>query len=395
MIVVSILSCVLALLVLPALLYLGVLTLLSVPTRAPVPSKLSRFVVVVPAHNEEAQIATTVQSLKAVDYPPELFEVLVVADNCTDATAAIAQAAGARVLERKNDKLRGKGYALEHAFDSILADTAVDAAVVVDADTVVSRSLLKAFSARLELGYLAVQAEYGVRNPDASWRTRLMAVALGMFHRLRSLGRERLQVSAGLRGNGMCFATRLLREHPHKAFGLVEDVEYGIAIGLQGVRIAYADEAQVYGEMVSSAAASQTQRQRWEGGRMQLVREKLPRLVGRAIAERNLMLFDLAMDLAIPPLSYLGLSVALGALLEAIVWFFHAPQVGGGVFWLINAVCLLAYVFRGAQLSRLGFKAALALLYAPIYVIWKIVLMLKPGGKNQAWIRTRRENEHV
>ena len=381
--------------VLPALVYLGVLTLLSVPTRTPVANKLAKFVVVVPAHNEEAQIATTVQSLKAVDYPPELFEVLVVADNCTDATAARAQEAGARVLQRTNEQLRGKGYALEYAFETILADTSVDAAVVVDADTVVSRSLLRAFAARLERGFLAVQAEYGVRNPDASWRTRLMAVALGMFHRLRSLGRERMEVSAGLRGNGMCFATKLLREHPHKAFGLVEDVEYGIAIGLHGVRIAYADEAQVYGEMVSSAAASQTQRQRWEGGRMQLLREKLPQLLGRAIAERNFMLFDLAMDLAIPPLSYLGLGVAVGVVLEAVIWLTHAPGLGGTILWAINAACLLAYVFRGAQLSRLGAKAALALLYAPIYVIWKIVLMLKPGRKNQAWIRTQRENKHV
>ena len=225
MIAISVLSCAWAVLVLLPLLYLGLLTLLSVPRRAPVASKLAKFVVVVPAHNEEAQIATTVQSLKAVDYPAELFDVLVVADNCTDATAAHAEAAGARVLQRQNDQLRGKGYALEYAFDTILTDPTVDAAVVVDADTVVSRSLLRAFAARLELGFLAVQAEYGVRNPDASWRTRLMAVALGMFHRLRSLGRERLEVSAGLRGNGMCFATKLLREHPHKAFGLVEDVE--------------------------------------------------------------------------------------------------------------------------------------------------------------------------
>jgi hypothetical protein len=137
-----------------------------------------------------------------------------------------------------------------------------------------------------------------VRNPDASWRTRLMAVALAMFHRLRSLARERLGVSAGLRGNGMCFSSALLHKFPHKAFGLVEDVEYGIALGLGGVRVAYADEAKVLGEMVSSAAASESQRQRWEGGRKLLVRQKLPLLMGQALRQRNLMLFDLALDLA-------------------------------------------------------------------------------------------------
>ena len=99
----------------------------------------------------------------------------------------------------------------------------------MDADTLVSPNLLRAFAARLDAGAAAVQARYGVRNPDASWRTRLMAIAFALFHDLRSLGRERLGLSAGLRGNGMCFSTRLLREVPHQAFSVVEDLEYGLA----------------------------------------------------------------------------------------------------------------------------------------------------------------------
>ena len=217
-------------------LYLAVLALLSWPPKAPVaPSPPSvRFDFVVPAHNESMGIAATVKSLQDVDYPKDLFRVLVVADNCTDDTAVKAREAGAVVLERQSAELRGKGYALAHAFQKCLAEGA-DAVVVVDADTLVSKNLLSAFAARLVWGNVAVQAHYGVQNPNASWRTRLMRIALSMFHQVRSIGRERLKVSAGLRGNGMCLRTSLLREAPHDAYSLVEDLEYGIRLGRKGL----------------------------------------------------------------------------------------------------------------------------------------------------------------
>src|SRR4051812_33412110 len=128
----------------PALLaagYLLIATLLS--ERLPVPAADSserRFSIIVPAHNESAGIAETVRSLLAIDYPTALFDVLVVADNCEDDTANRARGAGAQVLERQDTTARGKGYALHYAFERLPA--AVDAVVVVDADTLVSHNLL-------------------------------------------------------------------------------------------------------------------------------------------------------------------------------------------------------------------------------------------------------------
>jgi 1,2-diacylglycerol 3-beta-glucosyltransferase len=206
--------------------YLLLLTLRSRRTEPPTCSApRTRFQVIVPAHDEARGISQTVASLAAVDYPRDLFEIVVVADNCSDETAARARAAGARVLERFDEKLRGKGYALAHAFEASLAGGGTDAVVVVDADTVVSPNLLRAFDVRLQAGAKAVQADYAVRNPEEGWRTRLMAIAFGMFHVVRSAGRENLRLSCGLRGNGMCFATTVLREVPHDAFSVVEDLE--------------------------------------------------------------------------------------------------------------------------------------------------------------------------
>ena len=217
--------------------YLLLLALMSRTTLPPVcSSREVRFVVVVPAHNEERGIARTVDNLLGLDWPRDRFRALVVADNCRDATAARAAEAGAEVLVRIDPDRRGKGYALERAFEQVLSAGGADAVVVIDADTIASPNLLSAFAARLELGALAVQAEYAVLNPDASWRTRLMTLAFALFHDVRSRGRERLRLSCGLRGNGMCFASEALRRVPHRAFSLVEDIEYGIRLGLEGIR---------------------------------------------------------------------------------------------------------------------------------------------------------------
>ncbi len=387
--VLTVLSLALALLLTPVVGYLFLLTLCSAaPRRSPTGMFDLRFAVVVPAHDEERMIGDTIASLRALDYPQDRFEVIVVADNCTDATAEIARAAGAHVLERENRIERGKGFALDLAFETILAEGRVDAVVVVDADTSVSTSLLAAFAARLASGARVVQGRYGVRNVHSSWRTRLMAVALGMFHDLRSLARERLRLSCGLRGNGMCFRSDVLRAHPHRAHGLVEDVEHGVELGLAGIRVAYAHEAEVRGEMAAGRRAATTQRERWEGGRASLARARVGPLLRRAIALRDRVALDLALDLMTPPLSRIGLAMAAGLAVEAIAWW----STGGGTAiapaWLILATCLSAYVLRGVALSGLGVRGLWVLAMAPAYVAWKVIAVRRRAPRE--WQRTER-----
>lgn len=264
--------------------YLLLLTVLS--AKPPPPGRSSgqlRFDVIVPAHDEAAVIERVVASLRGLRWPTDGFRVIVVADNCTDATASLARAAGAQVLERRDSTRRGKGYALELGFQVSRERGWATAVVVIDADSVVSPDLLEAFAARIERAATAVQAHYRVLNAGASWRTRLMSIALASFHQVRSRGRERLQLSCGLRGNGWCVTHRVLREVPYQAFSLAEDIEYGIALGMAGHRVQYADEAGVAAAMVSDGCAAGTQRQRWEGGRFRLIRDKTPALLRAAI----------------------------------------------------------------------------------------------------------------
>jgi 1,2-diacylglycerol 3-beta-glucosyltransferase len=375
---------------LAAFLYLLGLALLSRRPPSPRPTSLRmRFDIVVPAHDEAAEIAGTVESLLAVDYPGDFFRVLVIADNCRDQTAERAAEAGARVIIRDDPELRGKGYALALAFERSLADDFADVVVVVDADTIVTRNLLSAFAARFEAGAAAVQADYGVRNPMSSWRTRMMTIALAAFHGVRSLARERLRLSCGLRGNGMGFSSAVLRAQPHNAFSVVEDLEYGIQLGLAGYRVEYVHEARVLGQMVSTEQASRSQRRRWEGGRRTLVGQYGIALLRQAWKKRSLLLLDLALDLLMPPVGELAALVAVGLVLSLVLTPF------GGIsmwIWGASAFGLLVYGLRAWALSGVGARGLLDLLWAPAYVVWKLTLRLRDRGqKPKEWIRTTRE----
>jgi cellulose synthase/poly-beta-1,6-N-acetylglucosamine synthase-like glycosyltransferase len=296
--------------------YLLIMTLLSGRLKGPSTSSQNlRFDVIIPAHNEAASIERTIASLLRVSWPRDRFRVIAVADNCTDDTARIAKAAGADVLIRHDKEKRGKGYALRYAFNSSRAEQWADAVVVVDADAEVSRNLLDAFAVRLEAGVQAVQAHYGVRNPMVSWRTRLITIAKGSFHIVRSRARERLGLSSGIRGNGWCVTHELLQQVPYRAFSLTEDVEYGIAIGLAGHRVAFAEEAEANADMASGENTARQQRQRWERGRLHLIRSKALDLLVVAVKQRSATCLDLCLDLLILPLSY----VVLNAILFTIV----------------------------------------------------------------------------
>src|SRR6202042_3467345 len=209
------------------------------------------------------------------------------------------------------------------------------------------------------------------------------------FHIVRSRARERLKLSCGIRGNGWCVTHELLKRVPYQAYSLTEDLEFGIDIGLAGFRVAYADEAHSNAEMVTDERVASTQRRRWEDGRFQLIRSRTIPLLRAAIRRADSVCLDLALDLMVLPLSYVTLNVLLllGASLLAVYWgLAHFAWV-----WTALACAggLLAYVLRGWQLSGIGARGVFDLARAPAFLIWKVILMLRPG--TQGWVRTDRE----
>jgi cellulose synthase/poly-beta-1,6-N-acetylglucosamine synthase-like glycosyltransferase len=372
-----------------ACLYLLVLSCLSGRLASPPRSAQKMFFdIIVPAHDEAAGIGKTIASLQQLSWPGSRFRIVVVADNCTDTTASVSRDAGATVLERHDLTRRGKGYALAHAFAWSRSAELADAVAVVDADSIVSANLLESFASRVEAGACALQAHYGVLNATDSWRTRLMAIALGSIHKVRSRARERMGLSCGIRGNGWCVTHALLEKVPYRCFSLTEDVEFGIDLGLAGYRVTYCDESHVNGEMVTSGNAARSQRQRWEGGRIGLIREKVPALLHQAVARRSLVCLDLAFDLLVLPLSYVLVNVLgiimLGAL-NPDGWRSVLLAVG-----FTNLLALAVYVCRGWMLSEIGIVGIWDLLRVPGFLFWKL-LFIRFQPKTSTWIRTKRE----
>ncbi|HEX7604931.1 MAG TPA: glycosyltransferase, partial [Polyangiaceae bacterium] len=214
-----------------------------------------------------------------------------------------------------------------------------------------------------------------------------------IFHGLRGNARERLGLSAGLRGNGMCFTTTLLRDVPHNAYSLVEDVEYGIRLGRAGHRVAHVHEAKVRGDMVAGEGASRSQRRRWEEGRRALVNEQAWPLLRDGLLQRDKVLLDLAIDLLIPPLSTLAVGTAVGMAASLAYASVAGPRRGAlaALPWLASGGLLGLYVLRGTALSGLGARGYADLAFAPLYVGWKLVLKAtQPSSPKGEWVRTER-----
>ncbi|MCH9826780.1 MAG: glycosyltransferase [Gammaproteobacteria bacterium] len=371
--------------------YLALLTMLSAQPPPPERSlRCLRFDVLVPAHNESAGIVRTIDNLKTLDWPQDRYRLIVIADNCDDDTAERARSAGAVVIERTDSSLRGKGHALAFAFARSIEQSWADAVVVVDADSVASANLLEACAARIEAGAAAVQVHYGTLNPDASWRTRLLSIALAAIHILRSRARERLKLSCGIRGNGWCVTRSTLASVPYAAYSLTEDVEFGIDLGLAGRRVHYADEAQVLGEMVASEKASRSQRQRWESGRLQLLRARGLPLLWQGLRRLSPMCIDLALDLLVLPLSLIVVNAVLLSVLGGAATWIFASSISWPILGLACLAGVALYVLRGWQLSGTGLRGLMDLGRAPWFVLWKLILMAR-NRTTQHWVRTERE----
>jgi 1,2-diacylglycerol 3-beta-glucosyltransferase len=349
----------------------------------------TRFALLVPAHNEEAVLGSLFASLRDLSYPATLVEVHLVADNCTDTTAAIAREAGAFVYERHNETELGKGHALRWLLAQLEATgRKYDAYVIIDADSQVSPNFLSEMHSQLQAGLQIIQSQYRVQNSQEAWTAGLRSVAFALFNHLRPLGRTALGWSSGLKGTGMCFSAAVVQRFGWKSFSLTEDVEYHVELVKAGLRVAYAPTAITWSAMPTSLKQAQSQQMRWERGRLELVRRHVPHLLWQTLRTGNTALFDAAMEILTPPLSALvGLIVLCTA--SAVL----LPSYLGMLLALALLATLATYVLIGLRLAHLPLAAYRSLLFAPAYIVWKLWLYLtalvSPGERR--WIRTSRE----
>lgn len=377
------------------LLLLAVAALWYQPS-AGVPRGRPRLAVVVPAHNEVDFIVRCIEALQRQSYPREAYDIVVIADNCTDRTAALAEQAGARVLVRDDTAAHGKGRALRWAFDQlIVGPSPVDALVVVDADSVADPGLLSGLASEFERGADAVQADYQVLEDQGSPGSQLRSAAFLLFHRARFSGRAVLGLPCSLVGNGMLFSRSLLEAHGWNAFSGAEDLEYTIELRLSGISPVFAGTALVRGPVLSSGRAAEVQRQRWEGGRLRIARSRLPLLLATIARERRLSLVDAAVDLALPPLGVLAGAAAAGLIVSGVLALAGVVASWAVIPWSFAVLGLAGYVVVGLVAAGATKSVYMSLLSAPRFMVAKAVgtAAVARASRRDSWVRTERPSE--
>lgn len=254
------------------------------------------FALIVAAHNEEAVIQDMVQSLKRLNYPKELYDIFVIADNCSDKTAQRARDKGAMVYERVVPGKRGKGYALEWMFNILFKmKKKYDAVAIFDADNLVDKNFLMHMNNKLSQGYKVVQGYLDSKNPKDTWITGSYSIAFWQTNRMFQLSRNNIGISSQLGGTGFVIETNILKELGWGATCLTEDLEFSCKLVLNGYKVGWAHEAKIYDEKPLTLKQSWRQRKRWMQGFADVSSRYFFKLLWKSIKEFNFIALDCAL----------------------------------------------------------------------------------------------------
>ncbi|MBM7868842.1 cellulose synthase/poly-beta-1,6-N-acetylglucosamine synthase-like glycosyltransferase [Clostridium pascui] len=342
------------------------------------------FALIVAAHNEEIVIGNIVDSLHKLDYPRELYDIFVIADNCTDQTAAKASSKGAIVYERFNKEKRGKGYALEWMFNNIFKmEKKYDAVAIFDADNLVHKDFLNEINKKMCQGFRVVQGYLDSKNPTDTWITGSYSISFWTSNRMFQLSRSNLGLSNQLGGTGFCIETDILRELGWGATCLTEDLEFTCKLVLNGHKVGWAHDAKIYDEKPLTLVQSWFQRRRWMQGFADVADRYFFKLLKKAIKEFDFIALDCALY-SIQPIVIilLGISMAIAGFNQGVKVFnviSNLQNMNGIANFNFNMVTIIGLLIAILQFiytpfilildKKLNFKIFLYYLIYPIYSI--------------------------
>lgn len=355
------------------------------------PGRRPRIAVLVPAHNEAAGIAATLANLAAQLSASD--RLMVVADNCTDDTAQIARDAGAEVAERDHSKLRGKGYALDFGV-RCLDDDPPEVVVVVDADCLLKAGALDRIARKTAATGRPVQALYLMLRPEDGRMSRLMAeFAWIIKNKVRPLGFHRLGLPCQLMGSGMSFPWPVIVKAALANDHIVEDLKLGLELARQGLPPLFCPEAKVVSYFPASEDGATNQRTRWEHGHLGMIASDAPGLLATGILTGKAGVMAMALDLSVPPLSFLALWTAAMCAVS-LLWSLVSGDAGlfitaSGLFVLFSLSIVLCWLRFGRHLFGVSNVPA-----GFCYIFGKIPLYYNFFVDRQVeWVRSKRDTE--
>lgn len=347
--------------------------------------------VIVPAHNEALGLGDTLRSilpqLQAQD------RLVLVADNCSDNTAAVAREHGVIVLERFHETKRGKGFALDYGMQ-YLKDSPPEVVMIIDADCQISQHLIDTLAVQCVKLQRPIQANYQMRFPTRGGiKQQIMEFAWLVKNTVRPMGYQWFGLPCQLMGTGMAFTWADLAKADLANGHLVEDMKLGLDLAGVGRAPYFCDSVSVDSYFPTTAQGLATQRMRWEHGHLSLITQAFPHYLPKAVAQGNGMLLAQLMDLAVPPLALL-LTLTLGLWLIALCIAWFAASVLPIVVMTI-ALCLLGF---GILIAWYWFARSIisinTLLLAPWVLLMKVPLYLQFIVRRQVdWVRSKRDHD--
>ncbi|MBQ3853833.1 MAG: glycosyltransferase family 2 protein [Anaerovibrio sp.] len=358
-----------------------------------------KFACLIAAHNEQAVVAHLVKNLQEMDYPKELYDIYVIADNCSDNTAEVSREAGAIVCERFDPEHKTKGYALDWMFDKLFAmekdmDKPYDAVCIFDADNLVHPRFLMEMNHHLMKGAKIVQGFLDAKNPYDSWVSATFALSFWVIDYLIHQAKTNLGLSAVLGGTGMCITTEVLKRHGWRANCLVEDMEFTMKSLVEGIKTTWAVDAIIYDEKPLTFMQSWYQRKRWAQGQFDVAHRFIPKLLKEGIKQRSIPILDGCLYLIQP---YFLMFTAF-FILMGYIQVFYGQQIYTSIYafmpnHLMTAITIIQYLLPMIILIKMRAKWK-AWLYIPLYQVfiysWLPIVFLGFIHRNEhEWAHTK------
>ena len=274
-------------------LLISICSLVKLKDKPLLTNKEHKFMAIIPAHNEESVIGNLIESLNKQDYPKELYDIYVIADNCTDRTSEIAKNAGAIVYTRNSEEEHTKGQALQWFLSKKIEENAdYDAFCVFDADNIVDKDFIKNMNKKLCQGEEVVQGYRDIKNPTDSWISSGYAIFYWMMNRFYHLARYNLGLSPLINGTGFMVKFDVIKPNGWQTSTLTEDIEFSLQRIIAGRKLGWATDAIVYDEQPVGFKQSWSQRSRWTVGHMQCMSKYTKELINSVKDHKTLVTFD-------------------------------------------------------------------------------------------------------
>ena len=319
-----------------------------------------RFGFVIAARNEENVIANLIESIRQQNYPSDMIDVFVVADNCTDKTADVAREAGAVVYERFNDEQVGKSYALNYLFNKINADygsyRAYDGYFIFDADNIVGKDFTRAMNNEFCKGYRVVTGYRNSKNFGTNWITAGYSIAFMREAKYLNNSRKLLKSSTMVSGTGYLVSSEIIEENKGWHFNLMtEDIQLSAHLISNNEKIGYAKDAMFYDEQPTTFMQSWHQRMRWTKGFYQVFFTYGKHLVKSTFRYHRFAAYDMFM------------TIAPGMLLSLI------SMLANATFLIVGG---LSHGFLATEVEMQACAASLIMTFAMMYQTFFILALL-------------------